>query len=1066
MKGIKILRMACIFALTMVFSCSESGGGSGPVEEVKESVGLTDDGHDVVVFQRGDLDEVLFKIDTVSITDTSFLGRLYFRNMPANKTPVPGDIINSSITKNAPYGFLYRVVEVAKEGEDVTVVTVKYASIAEAVKEADVKFTAPLVYNEEYGQFLEKCSWRKPWDCVTAAVNWAYNDVIKPAGDIAEDAWNKTVSTVKLIAGNADVNKIEGTSFEVHGSVPVGTQNVGGEIKVDGKYAAVLLLDLQLREYKIQKAEMSVTQNQYLNLEAKLKGKFRENKSSNLQLYPLKSIEFLVGPITVVIETKAIVQANYEINAQADIDGKFTFSEESKYGFEYNIYTKKFEKIDENRRNYDYNVKHSAFGDVRVGFSAGVRSLLYGACGLDLTVGPSFALTSSTTNLSANSETKFSIDFDLNMAMVLQVDDWLNERWPYSYHIPLKTFERTKTLPSFTIKEYKEYDGGIFDGQELQNDKFSIPFEIKRDKSGLGFFVDAVGYCIETNKGECISGSGKRGTVTKDSRYNKSENSYYIGMGSNERFIADFEDLTHGTYNVIPYFKTYGGEIYYDTASAVNNYCTYQNKTINLETEFCSPSGVGTLCGGKSYDLSTQFCFDNTIYDKCNGWNNYNPLTQFCASDKRIYDLCGGNSYDPQTQFCLDNAIYDKCGNSSYNPKVYFCSDNELLRLCGGEIYDPSTKFCYGVEIHDLCGGQTYNPSAQSIQFCLGDVLYGKCGIDRDQTYDPSIKFCSGRTLYDLCGGNSYEPGTQSCCLDKIYDRGTEFCYSQKTYDKCGGNSYEPLTQFCSGNEVWDKCDGQTYNTSAKFCYNKTLYDLCGSYSYNPSTSFCFNNETVIKKCDGKTFDLSKGEMCCGTKIFNNGTQSCSNGEITNKTKDYCVYDEQGNGYECVIIGEQTWLKTNLNSDVPGSKCYDDIFYNCITYGRLYDWETAQDICPEGWHLPSKEEWQVLRDYAGGSNTSVSGKNLQATWDWAFVTGGGPNYSYEYIGTDYYGFSALGGGQYKNNYEGLRNMGYWWSSTVGSYNELGYYFQINPVGGIGINSDDKTNLRSVRCVKD
>ena len=138
--------MALTLAIALAFTLSCSDGSSPAVE--KASAGKTRDGHDLVVFGTGDLDEVLFKIDTVSITDTSFLGRLFFKNLPEDKTPEPNDIINSAITKNAPYGFLYRVFEVAKEGGTVTVVTVGYANITDAVEEADIELEIPLIYGD------------------------------------------------------------------------------------------------------------------------------------------------------------------------------------------------------------------------------------------------------------------------------------------------------------------------------------------------------------------------------------------------------------------------------------------------------------------------------------------------------------------------------------------------------------------------------------------------------------------------------------------------------------------------------------------------------------------------------------------------------------------------------------------------------------------------------------------------------------------------------------------------------------------------------------------------------
>lgn len=80
--------------------------------------------------------------------------------------------------------------------------------------------------------------------------------------------------------------------------------------------------------------------------------------------------------------------------------------------------------------------------------------------------------------------------------------------------------------------------------------------------------------------------------------------------------------------------------------------------------------------------------------------------------------------------------------------------------------------------------------------------------------------------------------------------------------------------------------------------------------------------------------------------------------------------------YNVVTIGKQTWMADNMAKENP-TWYYPDGNLDNWAYGRLYDWSTAEEICPEGWHLPDSLEWQTLFDAVGG--IEVAGKVLQSS---------------------------------------------------------------------------------------
>ena len=83
-----------------------------------------------------------------------------------------------------------------------------------------------------------------------------------------------------------------------------------------------------------------------------------------------------------------------------------------------------------------------------------------------------------------------------------------------------------------------------------------------------------------------------------------------------------------------------------------------------------------------------------------------------------------------------------------------------------------------------------------------------------------------------------------------------------------------------------------------------------------------------------------------------------------NNTECSLAFIEQRDGkeYNCVIIGDQIWMAENLayRVDTGGCWSYNDNDDNVAVYGYLYNWYTANLVAPDGWHLPSDDEWKTL----------------------------------------------------------------------------------------------------------
>ena len=259
---------------------------------------------------------------------------------------------------------------------------------------------------------------------------------------------------------------------------------------------------------------------------------------------------------------------------------------------------------------------------------------------------------------------------------------------------------------------------------------------------------------------------------------------------------------------------------------------------------------------------------------------------------------------------------------------------------------------------------------------------------------------------------------------------------------------------------------------------------------------------SVVTECRG-----DKGAGVAG------GNGSLISNTITRNRPTDCgvVADYDGNLYHTVVIGEQCWMRENLRTTryadgtlIPeGTTCSStdpyryrgyvsesehqadpSIFARC---GYLYNWAAVmhgaasssanpsgvQGICPTGWHVPSRSEWDQLIDYVrsvprywcnGNSNSygkALAAKTLWSSHSNACNVGWQPSDN----NASLFGIYAVGYFNTSNYYSDWKSQAVFWTSTQ-SGGSAYYRYMYYHYSSMNSSTIDQRNGFSVRCVKD
>jgi len=193
-----------------------------------------------------------------------------------------------------------------------------------------------------------------------------------------------------------------------------------------------------------------------------------------------------------------------------------------------------------------------------------------------------------------------------------------------------------------------------------------------------------------------------------------------------------------------------------------------------------------------------------------------------------------------------------------------------------------------------------------------------------------------------------------------------------------------------------------------------------------------------------------------------------------------------GHIYRMVTIGEQTWMAENMNYEynVNGST-YGNICLNetdCASFGRYYTFSAAMDsvntgcgndgcdvtgnvqgICPDGWHIPSVDEWDELLSSVGNHAQTLISEGSDGTDNYGFSVSYGGSCVYNQAQSKYtcsnqdeYGFFWV-----KDYLNSAGDHGSWSQSVADAHYVFFYDGDLTTDDGISI-----TDMLNVRCIKD
>lgn len=254
-------------------------------------------------------------------------------------------------------------------------------------------------------------------------------------------------------------------------------------------------------------------------------------------------------------------------------------------------------------------------------------------------------------------------------------------------------------------------------------------------------------------------------------------------------------------------------------------------------------------------------------------------------------------------------------------------------------------------------------------------------------------------------------------------------------------------------------CNGYTFRSSLEGCchifcpsYGETLVEgKCAPTWYCPNikeffarerkecpTRQQFEEEEKAKKiAEEKKRKREREKRCKNDELQTESVRKTAKKKRDLYEKEYggSFFDSRdGRKYKTITIGNQEWMAENLDYKSDDSYCLNKKKENCRKYGRLYSKAAAlsgkalqkkgtlvvKGLCPDGWHLPTEDEFNTLFETVGGGPAA----KLTSLGGWGDCAHHG--------GTDDFAFTIVQSGYFDKFYDSYRTNGafFWYTEDV------------------------------------